>query len=1135
MSNREFKQFPFGFLNVAQDPTNIEETESSDVRNVDPDALALGTLKYLDYGSIPTSTRDYLETTMNGRRFYLGSEEDYTTYDGTNGVLSYQTFNKEVDALDTDGAICFKIRFNSTSDGFVFGNYFDATDQTTERFYIAIASGDLVMASFFGSPATWQVRTIISGIATSQWYDVVIHDRFSSGATDTIFYVDGSFVSSNRVSHTSSDAGGQQFYLGSWTYSSSGPYGSVGASFDLGNFYWHFGKVDSPNEWDGTIDSIGIVSGSAILSMKEGNPLLNKQNVIFYRWNSSVPFPTGVFNQAKASGKLISELDSDQRETQAASYRTHGSNSVPESRILTSSVTGSSDADMVFGSNVFIGFWISPNFYASSANFSVLTFGDYTTGYEHFEVFISSNLKTLSIIASDSVTGSTATVDLDPDDGSTNSEEIVHNFDRIVGAYVSFTLTTDTVGNTTTYWLRAYVDGNLAFEFENDNAWTLLNTSAQYTFASDNASSFGAPPYGYSFIMRDVIFGNLDSKNTDITDWDGSKKSLEGKVNILFSAADGDVANNDQGYNLTLFTAGGYPSQIIEQVTDLGVPVDEVNDNKHPRTPEFQKVLPIEKKTNLVFEQSDLSGVSPSVTLSVIPGKVYTGPELATIRVKDLAYAKYNFSSSDIRFIARVNYDGSDRYTELTGTGDHPENIYLSYNLMLTLDTSGTAAPGSTTIFFAGPATLFARSSELLDGKYSYRAIGVRYKDTNPRTEILSLPSKAITTELNNIDAGGERKGNDVPVVNIPAASPGYPNFIDRVDLYRKDPDADQYVKVFEHKNDSVTTFVDKTPLTELPRIEFLPNEGVEGFEKINEAIGNDSGTFSKIFNKDNRVFVVPTDRQDLILYSDESAWWQWRRENSFRFNGNIVEISLVRDTTVLTGQQTLVVSTTTGIYHMIGNGSEDTPYEVIPVIGGDGFTDLEVMASSQINANGDVFLMTKSTDGGYETGAYGQKIYQYDLQKLIEISGRVRESTALAGTGGLSYANLIAGDKYLIKKTDQDLGLVYHKDARGWLYFDTTESGWKWTSKHFTREQLGRGTPAFAKQFKIDYIGSVTVRFYIEQKDRGDVQTLEVPLSSVGFRTEYQNVMPSGMGRKWWLEIEGDSNSEVYGFWFVQ
>jgi len=427
------------------------------------------------------------------------------------------------------------------------------------------------------------------------------------------------------------------------------------------------------------------------------------------------------------------------------------------------------------------------------------------------------------------------------------------------------------------------------------------------------------------------------------------------------------------------------------------------------------------------------------------------------------------------------------------------------------------------------------QATKLVDGSYTYKLVAIRKADMSPAVEVASLPSDAISVEVKNLDETGKRIANDVPLLNLPPVLVGHPDRVDRIDIYRKDPDAEEFVKVGEYTlGGSLEPWVDDNSILDLPKVELLDEGNDENFSTIDDAIGNSSGNYSMVFNKDSRLWVVPTDRKDLLLYSRAFDWWGWNRENSFSVNGNITNVAILRDPTVVSGLQTLVVTTTKGIYHITGDGTEAAPYALIPMFGGDGFTDLEVAESSMVTTNGAIMLMTKSSDGGYETGTYGQKIYEYDLQKLTEVSGRIRGDVAISGTGTVSYANISGGDKYILKKADQTEGVVYHRDARGWIKYDNTESGWKWTSKHFPREMMSRGNPAFARQLKIDYIGDITLTFYFEKAQEGDISSKVVSLSSSGQRREWQNALPASMGRKWWMTLEGDATSKVYGFWFV-
>lgn len=1120
MGNREFTKLPFGFLNVAQDATNIEEAESSDVRNIDPDALALGSLKYQNFSGISTSAKNYLETNMNGRKFFLGGHDRYATYTSANSLQCRNSVS--ITQKYGNSFIGFEVYFENTNDGFVLGN--DLTGVANYgRFSFHMGSGDLIC--FQHDSVSSQTATVISSAQTGRWYRVVMYDR--QGAEGTMFFVDG--VRTAIVPYGSGSSP-TILYAGTIRFGRS-PANLL--TFRLSDFLWRVGVADSPASWDGTLSSIGpvedesnlSVASSIVLSFRNGLPYQNPQGMLWYSVGTSLPSSNS--NTTSATGELFTELDDSDVTVEQPSVTVHnvdGSGGTTSQRI---------DEYMPVSTNKSFFFSTELSFDIYSSGVSDGTSNPTGAVADIFSMGVSdSSPKAFKVELWQPTSSSSGVLQLAIQD-NTGSFGVYHQCKANImsGGRFRFTFVVyeETIGSETDTVLKVFIDGKQTVfkRFSTPLAIFDSTASTQHNLRIPNHSALlsGVGTYYITWQANNIFMGHIKPDQKEkIPFWDGTKDDLNKYVNLWVSAPDGDLTNNEQA----LSASGDYSSKISSSsFTSLPTPIDKVNDEKGPITPEAPR---LSTENDLVIDH----GLPAGLSISIQEGKAYNGPTEGRIDVKNI-WAYHHADHTTLNFGYRTGATGpfnKQPPNQKSATCDLPYNLSFSIDK----DEYGSMTTNlSSKIIDTSEYTILIRSSQLLDGKYKYIAVAVRNSDISPKADVLSIPSKSSEIVINNIDEAGERGSNDIPVVKIPAASPGYPLFTDRVDLYRKDPDGDQFVKIAENKNSGAISFSDKTPITELPRIEFLPNVGVESFEKINEAVGNSSGTFEKVFNKDNRVFVVPTGRQDLLLYSDENAWWQWRRENTFRFNGNIVELTPVRDTSVLTGQQTLIVSTTTGIYHLIGNGTEEIPYEVIPVIGGDGHSDLEVMSGSQINANGSIFLITKSADGSYEAGAYGQKVYQYDLQKLVEISGRIRDSEPLKGTGALSYATLVAGDKYVLKKSDQTLGLVYHKDARGWVYLDPNTSGWKWTSRYFTRDQLSRGTPAFAKQFKVDFIGSVTVRFYIEQKTQGDVQVKEINLSSIGFRKEYQNMMPSGMGRKWWLELEGDIESEVYGLWFVQ
>jgi len=299
------------------------------------------------------------------------------------------------------------------------------------------------------------------------------------------------------------------------------------------------------------------------------------------------------------------------------------------------------------------------------------------------------------------------------------------------------------------------------------------------------------------------------------------------------------------------------------------------------------------------------------------------------------------------------------------------------------------------------------------------------------------------------------------------------------------------------------------------------------------------------LFNKDNRLWTVPSDRKDLLLYSRENEWWGWKRENSFSFNGDITDVVTIRDINVVNGESTLVVFTTKGIYHVVGSGVESSPYVRVPMFGGDGNSEIDTYAGSALPFNGSIFFLAKSTDGGYETGAYGQKVYEYNLQQLVELSGRIKKTGTLDGdTNELEFVSLVAGDKYILKKLTNDTCLVYHKDARGWLtYSATAGQDWTWESKKFDRGSKERGTVANASRFKMDYSGEVVLTFKVwnglDPSDASNYSEKSVTLGTPGgARNTIENMMPSNMGSQWSFKLVGtydvSGSGEVYNMWFL-
>jgi len=474
---------------------------------------------------------------------------------------------------------------------------------------------------------------------------------------------------------------------------------------------------------------------------------------------------------------------------------------------------------------------------------------------------------------------------------------------------------------------------------------------------------------------------------------------------------------------------------------------------------------------------------------------------------------------------------------QATGVSTNAGNwIDLVYGVQVKFPTSGWSATLSDT------SSAAVSQANLEDGEYGYICVAVKSDGIVPAQEIESLPTEPQVTVLANFGTDGSRQASVLPQIEFPSV----PLSADEVWLYRKDPQQEDYIRIARYDGSDVhfydgstslvgtDTFVDAVNLASMATLDVLPSREDEEFDDLNTAIGNTVGTFDKIFEKDNRLWAVPTGRPDLLLYSRLGDWWGWQRINSFSFDGDVVDLTFVRDTTVVGGEFTTVIFTTNGIYHITGSGVETSPYNRVLAV-----PEIQVEPSSVVNMTDILMFMTKSDNQGYDEGRFGQKVYTYNLTQVLEVSGRVRNSSLIQSSAGIQYAEMRGSDKYLVKKTGVDRALVYNRATKGWG--ETTEavetSGlWYWESKWFTPELMEMFKIAYARKFKIDYDGAIKITFTIQGATSANEQSFELQLADQGTRAEVLQRMPSVKGRKWKMKIESESSDgAVYDFYFVQ
>jgi len=419
---------------------------------------------------------------------------------------------------------------------------------------------------------------------------------------------------------------------------------------------------------------------------------------------------------------------------------------------------------------------------------------------------------------------------------------------------------------------------------------------------------------------------------------------------------------------------------------------------------------------------------------------------------------------------------------------------------------------------------------DLPDGDYGYKVsqlaeAGGIYESTGGDLPRLA-PSDTDKIIIKNFDDLGERISARVPEIDVPVTSDL------TSEVFRLDEGENDFIRVDLSKATNIggAVYLDTVRIVELDSI-ILLDQNDENETEFNAALKNTSEKYDQIFTKDNRLFRVPFDRKDLLVYSRAGEWWGWQRENSFAFDSDIARVISVRDPSTVGGTLTSVVFTENSIYHMTGGGFEGDPYTVTKQI-----DDIQVEANSIVNANGTLMFTTKSSDGVYNRGDYGQKVYEYDLQTLVEVSAKIQVNSVLNSTNSVEYAELLGGDKYVMKKNSLDDLLVYHRDAEGWCVTNAaseTAGTWEWKSKKFTPSIMERFKLGNARKFKMDFDGTITLTFDVWYKNSDDVNTFSIDFDSVD-RVEILNYLPHIKGSIWQFTLSGE-NANLYNMWMVR
>jgi len=798
LADRRYRPVNFGFLNTAQDSTDIGEFESPNATNLHPDELALGALKHQQYSGEGT-LKDFTQTTMGDRRFFIGdssqADRSYTEYGGGDqftSSLNY-TFPTAISNNIYAHVVAFDINISSSADGFILGNTTISTPVASGQLQVTTdtTGTDKLVFSFYDG----------TGVATGdiveynldQWYRVVIVHNFSVSRGYSV-YVDGKLAV---------DVAGISAGIGDAEKLMLGDTGNSGLTFRMRNLLVARRRSTTPGNFDGTVASLGFEDdlSEILISSRDGSGAGNDQESPFTKSGA----PTSSPNESSVTdGALLFEVDGGARTADYRGYTRQTYSNIANTASLCA-------RDLTFESDLYIGFYI---------RLEDLTFVGtpaFTRNMIHFETSGAPGTATgfrLELLDND------LRVRFEDDLGSWFTNTIRSPYLSGDGFYVSIIIRDQSTTSDNLQTATTYVDGQVVSELTQTVAgrtWALQGSSVRFAYASTVTVDTGTYTHQSSF--RDLIVGNLRPTGDveKLSAWAGESAIAEGNVNILLSSLTGSLVDSDQGFTESTPATFSVPEYVTPaSITGLAVLSDLVAANDGPVTPlkpagRVEEFLEVDD-ANLRAATAATGSFIDAPRLEVRSGKTYNGPEDASIVIGPISYTT---ATKGNRSYLQYRVDGQSGYPQRVYFNVAQDAFVLNhYNLQVTIDTAATFT-------VAGGYSCQVKSPALIDGRYQYRVISVRSSGLDPQIEVESTPSELLEVNVNNIDAAGQRVANSLPLISVPAASPGYPDFSDRVDLYRKDPDSDEFVKIFEHSGRSKHDFRDNASITNLPRIEF--------------------------------------------------------------------------------------------------------------------------------------------------------------------------------------------------------------------------------------------------------------------------------------------------------------------------
>jgi len=411
-----------------------------------------------------------------------------------------------------------------------------------------------------------------------------------------------------------------------------------------------------------------------------------------------------------------------------------------------------------------------------------------------------------------------------------------------------------------------------------------------------------------------------------------------------------------------------------------------------------------------------------------------------------------------------------------------------------------------------GDQFVFNVSEDLLeDGNYFY-TLSIITEDGSK--EIESLYSDVAKITLANENNLGALIATNKPKVTVPRDA------TDDQWLYRKGPQDEEWYRIVIIESGAGDAEVVDNILTS----SLIDTKIIEDLNPVSMAdllASVDSTSWSHIFEKDNRLWAIPAQKKDVVFYSEPLAFWRWTKTNSIGFNGDFRGTASLRDTSNVNVQNTAVFVTSSGLYNLYGNGTEDTPY--VRVTHEENFG---TVADSLVKANNVLYMISDGED--YNDGEWGRKLYSYDLTSLTELSGIVQNSDPFVDDNKtVSYVNQVGGNKLKILMTDNS-SMIYHITGNGFGESSSTSlTTWSLKTAVFHPQFSFQGKMMNTDKFRMEYNGTVNLEWFIE----GDSQGTDVYTRATRGWDEF--MLPGKFGGNCQLKVSG-TTGVLYDFWFV-